>query len=310
MKIPPDLELMADGKRLVSLTFTVTLFTNELYSKVPEAVLACYKAFLGLCPAENLKFYLTENMKVEKPVTKRALNMLETWLKPGAPPRPYYALELKDGELGWAPKFKFEIWGAEIKPGFTVPPNDANLVSMSFPPEWGWERTADMLQFVRELCDLFPYRSGYAGFSFECSRYDKLQSQKHAWAKSMRHRGIDIFNFSNESLAVQRDGIKGIGWLTILDNGFVKEFGGQKKLREALPDAVELLPVKNGLIIKAGPQPQIGDTNRREFLPEYKAVYKVVKPLAERAIERSPNLLLGPDSKDKTRAWLRRFDDV
>ena len=127
----------------------------------------------------------------------------------------------------------------------------------------------------------------------------------------MRHHGIDIFNLANETIAIRHDGVKGVGWLTIVDDRFVKELGGPKKIREALPESVEILAVKGGLLFKAGPRPKFGDTNRRDRLPEYKAVYKLVKPLAERATERCPALTLGEvDSKDRTHSWLRRFDDA
>ncbi len=179
-----DLDLIANGARLVSLTFSVTLYTDVLLSSIPQPVLGCFEKFLQLCPPERLKFYATENMRQHKPVNKRVLNMLATWLKPGAPPREYIALELKDGDdFTWGPKFRFYIWGNE--PGsISHLTNDANLIHMSFPPEWGVERTEEMLQLVRELSAIFPYQSGHASFCFLCSQYEKKKSQNYAWAKS------------------------------------------------------------------------------------------------------------------------------
>jgi hypothetical protein len=236
--------------------------------------------------------------------------MLNVWLKPGAPPRDTIAIELKDGTAIGAPKFRFQVWGEDEEPdeGET---KDANLVSLAFPPDWGTDRADEMSKLVRELCEVFPYRSGYAGFSFECSPNEIEESQKHAWQKSMRWRGIDIFDFAHETIAANGDGVKGVGWLTILDNGFVKELGGPKKIRAALPESVDVVQVRNGIILKAGPKPQLGDANRRNFLPEYKAVYRVIKPLAERAIDRYPPLSLDTDDPaEGTQTWLRRFDDT
>jgi hypothetical protein len=307
----PDLELVDDDVRLVSLTFGISLYTDRLFSTIPEAVLACQEKFLSLCPPAKLTFYSTENMRKHQPVNKRVLNMLETWLKPGAPPRPTYVLELRDGEhQTWAPKYHFWVYGKELLPDGTQP-KQANYVAMAFPHEWGLERTEEMLQFTRSLCEIFPFSTGHAGYSFVCSRYADEESQTYAWKKCMRHRGIDIFGFVIDPLAVDHDAVKGVNWLTILDDRFVKELGGEAKVRKALPKAVETLPVKNGLLLKAGDQPQIGDTNRREFLPEYKAVYKLIKPLVERAIDRWPSLnLAGEDFAEQTRSWIRRFDDA
>src|SRR5262245_22156122 len=78
--VPPDLELVRDEQRWVSLTFCISLYTDRLLSSIPEAVLACYEKFFALCPRENIRQYSTENMKTHKPVTKRAFNMLPNWL--------------------------------------------------------------------------------------------------------------------------------------------------------------------------------------------------------------------------------------
>lgn len=238
--------------------------------------------------------------------------MLKTWLTPGAPARSYIMLELKDGgDYNWAPKFKFEVWGNEPgSSGFGT--KDANLINMAFPPEWGSDRADVMLEFVKELCEIFPYQSGHAGFCFQVSQYWRKEGQNSAWATSMRHRGIDIFGHPNDKMAARHDGIKGINWLTILCQPFVDRLGGTEKLRRSLPQSVEILAVKGGLLLKAGSRPQTGDTNRREFLPEYKAVYKVVAPLAEIGYSRSPALLAGnmANYEENTLAWRRRFADV
>lgn len=149
---------------------------------------------------------------------------------------------------------------------------------MSFPPEWGGERTEEMFQFVRDLCAIFPYQSGHASFCFLCSQYEKKKSQNYAWAKSMRHRGIDIFAHPNDKMAVGHDAIKGADWLTLLCDTFAERLGGESKIRQALSEAVEVLKVPTGLLLQAGPRPRLGDTNRRDFLPEYKEVYRVVVP--------------------------------
>ncbi len=310
-RFPADIELVSNDVRWVSLTFAVSLYTNVLFSSIPEAVLSCYEKFLELCPPENLKFYATENMKRHKEVTARAQNMLKTWLKPGAPPRPYIMLELKDGpSYNSAPKYRFEVWGSEVgSPSYVS--KHANLIHLAFPPEWGVERTQDIFNLVVDLCRGFPLQSGHAGFMFHCSQYRERESQNHAWAKSMRYRGIDIYAHPNDKKAVGHDGIKGVGWLTMLCQPFLEQLGGLQDIRKALPSEVEIISVGSVSILKAGPKPEIGDMNRRDFLPLYKAVYKVVKPLIEKTFGRSPALMAGeiPDFEMNTQAWRRRFDD-
>jgi hypothetical protein len=305
----PELDLVVDGARLVSLTFAVTLFTDVAFSTIPEAVLGCFERFLQLCPADRLKSYLTENMQEHQPITKRVLGMLRTWLKPGAPPREYVALELTDSDDPYsAPKCKFRVWGNEEESiGFG---EDANLIHMAFPPEWGVDRAGEMEKLVVDLAGLVPYQSGLAGFCFECSRVRKRQGHSHAWARSMRHRGIDISTHPYDTTAVGIDAIKGVNWLTLVCDAFLDRLGGKNKVRAALSAPVEVIDIPGGLLFKAGPEPRLGDTNRRQFLPEYKQAYKVLAPLAQPGYDRPIALLAGDEAKnfkENTRAWQRRF---
>src|ERR1700750_3330516 len=106
-----EVELVTDGFRLVALTFGVNLYTNRSFYDCAPEVLATCSAFLERWPPARLNYYATETMRAHRPVSKRALNMLETWLKPGAPRKHYVALELKSSETHQdAPTSKYEVW--------------------------------------------------------------------------------------------------------------------------------------------------------------------------------------------------------
>jgi hypothetical protein len=307
-----ELDLVEDGLRLVSLTFTVTFYTDVMFSTIPDAILASFDLFKRFCPEDRLKYYLTENMKQHKPVTPRALGMLRTWLKPGAPPREFIALELTDGEHpDGAPKYKFKVWGNE--PNSLKVAEDGNYVHMAFPTEWGLERTKEMFDLVVDIAGFFPYQSALAGFGFECTRGKRRKAETFAWARSMRHRGVDIFVHPYDTLAVGKNAIKGVNWLTVLCDAFVDRLGGRPELRRPLPGSVDLKDLPGGLLLKSGPVPRLGDTNRQDLLPEYKAVYKAVAPLAELGYERTIMFLAGDASRNyeaNTAAWQRRFADA
>lgn len=307
-KLPKNLERVADGIKKVSATFGVTLYTNVLFSTVPDAILESFNKYLSLCPKEELRHYATENMTMHKPVTPRALGMLATWLKPGAPEREYIMQEIKNGEdYRSAPTFKFLVAGGE-KDSVDYFSKHANLLSMAFPAEWGFQRTDEMLQLVVDLCNIFPVRSGHAGLSLECCKYDEMESQQHAWQVSMRFRGLDIALADLDSEAAGHDGLRGVNWLTILGDALLKKVGGTKKLRKNLSDAIELIDIPGGVIIKAGPAPAVGDTNRGDFVPLYQEVYRAVEKLVEKAISRYGILsLITEDDDDDTKAWLRRL---
>jgi hypothetical protein len=304
-----EMDFIEEDVLLVSTTFGVTLYTDRVFTEIPDVVLYCYEKFLDLCPKENLKFYASENMKRHKPVNDRVFGMLQTWLKPEAPGREYISLELKDGKAYQdAPKYKFKITGNE-KESLGYAGGNANLISFSFPPAWGAEEPDKMFDFVRDLCGRFPFQSGHAGFSFECCRYDEESSQTYAWQQSMHHPGIDVSRIPEDNKSAGQDALKTVNWLTILNADFIGKLGGLEAVKNHLPGDVDLIKVTNGYIFKAGKYPAIGDRNRGNSLPLYQSVYRVVAPLIEIACERSMAFDIADDFIEKTERWYKRFEN-
>ncbi len=303
-----EMAFIQDDVRLVSSTFGVTLYTDQVFTKIPDVLLFCYEKFLELCPKENLKFYATENMKRHKPVTQKTFTLLETWMEPDAPAREYISLELKDGNFYQdAPKYKFKITGNE-KGSIGYTGKNANLISFSFPPSFGDEDPEKMLHFIKELCEHFPFQSGHAGFSFECSKYEEEASQTYAWKKSMDYLGIDISRIPEDNKSVGQNALKTVSWLTILNKDLIDQLGGLKTLKSKISKDVDLIKVPNGYILKCGKSPEIGDRNRGNLLPAYQSVYKAVEPLIEIACQRSLAFDLADEFIEKTERWYKRFE--
>jgi hypothetical protein len=298
-----DLELIQDGVKLVSLVFGINLYTDaSFYERAPQ-VLATYDAFLERCPPQRLTFYATETMKVHKPVNKRVLAMLPTWLEPAAPRKDYIALELKATKAAQdAPELKYEVWDNDTS-------DQANVISMALPFAGALEQPQEMLAFVKRLADTFEFRSGLAGFSFECSRYDKRASEMHAWSMSTRHPGIDIVRIPFDAKTVGSDGMKGVNWLTLLGADLIAELGGARQLRNRLSADIDLVACKHGMIVKAGSVPAIGDVNRGEPLALYREVYALLEPWISVGAKRSMALRLINDPIDRTVKWHMRFGE-
>ncbi len=84
-----------------------------------------------------------------------------------------------------------------------------------------------------------------------------------------------------------------------------------KHITEALGEHCPIHVYDGGIIIQAGPRPEIGDLNRGLIPAHYKTVAKVLKPL--RREEFLPKLPYLPapqplDSLEETLKWIRRFD--
>jgi len=297
-----ELELTKDGVKLVSVTFGINLYTNCSFYDSRREVLTTFDLFRERIVPATFNYYATETMKVHKPVTKRALAMLATWLAPDAPRKNYVALELKSSRTPQdAPELKYETWADEGDP------SRANIVSLALPASVAEERPKEIVAFVRRLADVFPFRCGLAGLTFECSRYNKKASETHAWRMSMRHRGIDIVRIPYDAKAVGTDGIRGVNWLTLLDSNLVKELGGTKALRGKLSADIDLIACEHGIIVQAGAAPTAGDVNRGETLPLYREVYAVLAPWIEIAAKRSMAFQLVDEFVERTEAWYRRL---
>jgi hypothetical protein len=298
----------AGKRRLVSLGYDVVMYSWESFARVTAGILHAYEKFLSLVPKSELRWYGTENMGRHGPVTPKVLDMLPGWFKKGAPKRPEYMLELRDGE-GHAldpARYAFWVWAApEDSPQCR---GRSNFLRLTLPAEWGITRSGEALELVRDLAAHFPFRSGHSGFVLQTTWYGKPASELAAWKLGMRFHGVDIRREVTDRLAVKKDSVKGVNWLTLLSEDLAEKVGGVAGLRKKLPPSVELVPVKGGVIVKAGPRPSVGDVNRRETLPDYRAAYRLLARLQKPVVESYTGFpLKEADPSEGTAAWLERL---
>ncbi|MBS0447270.1 MAG: DUF3396 domain-containing protein [Proteobacteria bacterium] len=304
----PGLELIENGTLVVRPAFAATLFTSESFYAAAGPVLDCYDMFLKLCPPERLKQYLTETMDQHQRTSARTFTMLRTWLKPGAPRREQIFLELTSAEnREEAPNFRLELSSNERgSVGFSS--GYANSLHIVLPAAWGNVHADKMRDMVMHLAGLFPYSFGYAGYALEWSAYFQEEACSHAYAKGMRHVGFDIYHNGNDEKIVGHDSLNTVGWLTLIGPAMVQRLGGIDKIRAALPEAIGMSSAGAGLMLSTADAPEIGDTNRRDRLPAYRAVYSLLEPIAQAGFERSGALEFLPgDVEQNTLRWLRRL---
>lgn len=303
--VPPDLDAELNGIPLVKLVFCINLFGEKPVSELGPPAHATFDAFRKLVGDDAIKFYATGTMSKHKAVSKRALTMLATWLAPGAKLGDYPFLSYQaSAEYNHAPSSLYLIAGREEVKGRR--PKDATNVRLSIALDRLGDDPEALVALVRDLWAMVPLRSGQAGFAFESSRYLLDYAHEHAYAKSMRHPGIDIPNAANDQIMTGFDRIRGIGWLTMLDDAFVTQLGGVEALTKAVGNTVDVLPLKpGGLMLRAGKAPQFGDVNAKDDLPAYKAVYAAVRSLMPTG--KVPALNIGGDFSSRMQAWLHRF---
>ena len=142
------------------------------------------------------------------------------------------------------------------------------------------------LDVVIKACEHIPVQFGIVGHVLATGGENLINDKKNKAIKEkindilLSYPGIDVDEKLNEFL-FQSDRIKTVGWLTILGFDAVNKVGGEKKLREILKNkGITIHSTKYALVIQAGSKPQIGD-NKSNSLPEYRAVYNVIKKLQD-----------------------------
>lgn len=298
-----------DGIRRASLVFSISLFTDISFLAMPDAMRHCQALFFEFCPAGQLRFYATENMRKHRPVNAKVFGMLDLWLKNPQTKDEVIALEIKDGDdVLDAPKLMFKLYGRD-RNARGKPDEMANAMVFAFPPEWGVERSEEMFDLVRRLGEVFPYQSGTAGFAFQCSRYTPEPGEAHAWQRSMRHPEIDIVRLPQDRHAVELNALKTVGWLTLVCDAFLEELGGATAVRKKLGSNVQVTRVGGGQLLRIGPVPTLSDRNRGEDAADYRKVFTALRPLIERARNQSPWFATGSeDQDDQTESWFYRFE--
>jgi hypothetical protein len=134
-----------------------------------------------------------------------------------------------------------------------------------------------------------------------------LKHEPTVFSIAKHYPGLEVDYPSVHSLNGQK-GIKGVNWLTILDDGYISRLGGLDALRGRIGDEFAMHPYEGGVVLQAGPKPEMGDRNRNRWPGLYVRLNAELKPI------RSPDVFpfqhLGPNrfDLDASRAWLERFD--
>jgi len=202
-----------------------------------------------------------------------------------------------------ASEFRFEVYARAPASGplsylrFAVPIGDPTQAPRPF------------RELVQECCDRIRPVHGYGGFTFLESSDLEVKSMAQPLIKSLaiRFPGIDVDRPLVHLLHVAH-GIKGVNWLTFLGPHWLEAAGGRAALRKALPEAFVFYDCGGGLLIQAGPLPQMGDRNQKIWVSFYPELSRLLKPI--RVKEHRPLDYFGPNRFDKesTMEWLTRFD--
>ncbi|MCC5881694.1 MAG: DUF3396 domain-containing protein [Halomonas sp.] len=185
-----------------------------------------------------------------------------------------------------------------------------------FPIDFFIEREQKLPALVQRWCDKLKPEHGYSGFwlgqSYGYEDTDEAKILEYKFGQ--RFPGIQINRFSTHNLHGHR-GPKGVDWLTILSDSWLERLGGVESVKEAMGE-LPVLEYDGGAILRAGPMPQLGDSEDPEVnatLIDYRRVAAIIEPIR---IKDHPGIHapLSPNYRHERwfddaeyQAWLARF---
>ncbi|EGO8362118.1 DUF3396 domain-containing protein [Escherichia coli] len=210
------------------------------------------------------------------------------------------------GELFNASPWNGLFWGR--------PAEDNKLsavwATMSLRDDNGKLHIDSLLEMAFQWCNQIQPAHGNAGLYF-CPTIGR-SGASYYYALMQRHPGIDYINRIDLIHATQGcfNRVKGVNWLTILNDEIVEELGGLEYCKKQIEPECYIEKWKGGIIIIAGPLPQCGDTYNN-FIPErYKKVAKLIRPVRVNDYRGRKFLKLDApfDNETELNKWLKRFD--
>lgn len=252
---------------------------------------------------DRLSVYRTGDMKRFRPFDAQALEGPRHWFSdPALLATKLLGFEAHAGATGRdiaAPAIDISLMG-NFEP-------QRYVFRMVLPVESGGSPDL-VIRLVQDALAEFPLASGYCGYSLLWDRDPSVDRAICEWAAPLlrRHPGlgygkpVSITNGSEMGLAV-------VSWLTLLGPGLTAALSGGDALAQNAPAEVSVLPLsQGGAMLRAGEAPALGDVNRRDPLPVYQAVGRMVAPVVapdEALDEVAVDGMQGDDAYD----WLRRF---
>lgn len=191
---------------------------------------------------------------------------------------------------------------------------DLGFFQVYLPLTWFAEHPgATFPDFVLGFANRLRPVSGYAGIGVLESLNDYAREKFQDTVRQLGERfpGLEL-EYRIGHMIDLVDGVKGASWLTLLGDRWIKEIGGLDYLRIRLGEDFKLTPYAGGLMIQAGPKPQIGDVTMNRWPRHYVTLARVLKPIQVKdhsAFHRGdPMGMQQRMDHEASLAWLFRFD--
>ncbi len=195
----------------------------------------------------------------------------------------------------WSYRFFSEI----PKPAAGAPLSTCAMLRLTVPTSWPLD---DFVARAKAIASKLRVRWGVAGLGYSAWEPDAWPEVRAAvFAHARRYPGFDVGEYP-WFMAAWHDAIRTVSFLTFVGPSFLARLreGG---VEPASDDRVQVEPLGDGVVIRAGARPEPGDLNRLRVPPSYVRADEIVRPLRARGLHFG-----APWTEESTAAWLERFE--
>jgi hypothetical protein len=276
---------------MYSPSLQIVLYADKPRAKLADGATACYELFVEKF-GDGLSFYHAESMRQVRRFSEKYAAVFPTLCRKRDDGLPEYRLFSGEGPQDYVPPaFVTGAYGSFSWLEVHLPSSFAD----------NWKRA---LALLNEMGRSFPFRCGTVGLSLfwnDMSADRDVEVPRLIGPLLKRYPG---FNLGTPGELTDQ-ALPPVNWLTLLGPELLGELGGIAKVRKAFSgeDAISVMPLGHGALIRAGESPQLGDRNRGDNLPLYRKVGSYLKDFrGDQEIE------LDGFSEEASEKWLARFD--
>jgi len=173
-------------------------------------------------------------------------------------------------------------------------------------------------KLVHSWCQILKPFHGYAGVGAiqSMDTVETGRTRHLTYPLSKRFPGLEVDDVGTIATKMAMgEGplkIKGVNWLTALDDKCFEQLGGRQAVLSGLGDEFILYEYEGGVLVQAGAMPQLGDVNQQHIPRYYQQLALKLKPI-RLVFPEGHYLIKSPNKNEQSNAaasneWLARFD--
>lgn len=267
----PAIEIVKDHHTVVVDGFVMAFFLNASHADLIAGVQQCLRRYVEFVGWRSVPFYVTDNGDVD-PLDEAVLrHLVERGCHvPGEDG--VGSLTLLGSDTGVS-AFEFHYYGRALPVDRW--PDYRNLLYCRLPRSLVLEAGFDaikalMVDMAATLPTSFAYANPALLYNHDIGEATFL---------AMKHPGFDVLLLGSVTMALGNRAA-GVYWLSLCGAELTQALGGLPRIRASLPAVIEVEEPRAGhALIRLGPEPEVGDVNRRTEFPLHRELAKLLAPV-------------------------------